>query len=176
LLVRAIVGQQVSVRAASTIMGRIASRLGQTVAGPNEGPSEGAPMLLFPSASKVADGDLDAIGMPARRVAALKNVARMIAEKAIPFPDSDGDASGVKEALLALPGIGPWTVEYFALRALRESDAWPGTDLALRRSIAHHPSARTMSARSVTDAWRPYRAYAAMYLWHQSMLSSLNLM
>jgi DNA-3-methyladenine glycosylase II len=162
LLVRTIVGQQVTVKAATTIIGRIASRLGQ----PMGGSEDGGPAFLFPTPRALADGNLDGIGMPSRRVACLQNVARAIAERTIPFPDTNEDTDGVKEALLALPGIGTWTVEYFALRALRDPDAWPGSDLALRRAVERFAEASGESAACVSDRWRPYRAYAAIHLWN----------
>jgi DNA-3-methyladenine glycosylase II len=166
LLVRTIVGQQVTVKAATTIMGRIARRFGQTA----EGPDGNGPSFLFPSPRVLADGDLGAIGMPSRRVAALQHVARAIADGAIPFPDPDGGAAGVKEALLGLPGIGPWTVEYFALRALRDADAWPGTDLVLRRSLQQQAPPSDPTETPVPERWRPYRGYAAMHLWNKASL------
>jgi DNA-3-methyladenine glycosylase II len=129
-------------------------------------------LLLFPSPSTLAEGNLNAIGMPTRRVEALQNVAGMIADRAIPFPGWDGSPSGVKKALLRLPGIGPWTVEYFALRALRDADAWPETDLVLRRLIEQHPRTQTKTARPVSDRWRPYRGYAAMHLWRHASVTT----
>jgi DNA-3-methyladenine glycosylase II len=71
--------------------------------------------------------------------------------------------------LLALPGIGPWTVEYVAMRAWRDADAWPALDLVLMQSIsARDPSlVRATQQRARTDAWRPWRAYAAMHLWNE---------
>ncbi len=156
LLVRTIVGQQVAVKAATTIMGRIVERLGT----PLKSPDRERPVFLFPSPEAIAQGRVDSIGMPTRRVAALQNVARAIAEKRIPFSDSGEDVVGLREALLELPGIGPWTVEYFALRALRDADAWPETDLVLHRAMERHDST---AAR-----WRPYRGYAAMHLWNEA--------
>jgi DNA-3-methyladenine glycosylase II len=156
LLVRTIVGQQVTVKAATTIMGRIVHRLGK----PLRGAGDGEPSLLFPTPRELAEGSLESIGMPAKRAVTLQNVARAIAEGTIPFPQRDGDATAVKEALLQLPGIGPWTVEYFALRGLGEADAWPGTDLVLRRAVP--PLAH------VDAAWKPYRSYAAMHLWNRA--------
>jgi DNA-3-methyladenine glycosylase II len=156
LLVRTIVGQQVTVKAATTIIGRIAGRLGT----PSNSPDGDGPFLLFPPPEDVARGRLDTIGMPARRVAALRNVARVIAEMAIPFSGTGEGVAGVRKALLGQPGIGPWTVEYFALRALREPDAWPETDLILRRSIERQASSPSQ--------WRPYRGYAAMHLWNEA--------
>jgi len=148
MLARTIVGQQVSVRGASTIMGRIVSRLGEPI----------GDQFLFPTSHALATGNLDGIGMPGKRVIALQNVARVIATNAIPFPD--------KDALLKLPGIGPWTVEYFAMKAMGEADAWPGTDLVLKRVV--ESLAGSSNIASVTDRWKPYRAYAAMHLWLHS--------
>jgi DNA-3-methyladenine glycosylase II len=158
LLVRTIVGQQVTVKAATTIMGRIVERFGTPLAGP----ARERPAFLFPSTEAIAQGHIDSIGMPTRRVAALQNVARAIAAKRIPFSDSGEEDTGVREALLGLPGIGPWTVEYFALRALRDPDAWPGTDLVLHRAMERHGCT---AAR-----WQPYRGYAAMHLWNEASL------
>jgi DNA-3-methyladenine glycosylase II len=75
----------------------------------------------------------------------------------------------LREALLALPGIGPWTVEYIAMRAWRDADAWPATDLVLMQSIvARDPAlARPAAQRERSNAWRPWRAYAAMHLWNE---------
>lgn len=167
LLVRTIVGQQVSVKAATTIIGRIAERLGT----PLSGRKDGEPGLLFPSPEAVARGRLESIGMPSRRVATLQNVARAIAETTLPFSDTGEGVIEARKALLALPGIGPWTVEYFALRALRESDAWPETDLILRRSAEEHLASGNPS---VTERWRPYRGYAAMHLWNEASQKSIT--
>lgn len=149
LLVRTIVGQQVSVRAATTIIGRIATRFGHRIQ--NSDPA--TPNLIFPAPEVLADGDLSSIGMPTQRVRALRGVARAVADRALVF--TDPDQSAVRAALLALPGIGPWTVEYFALRGLRDPDAWPGSDLVLKRAVEP----------PITEAWRPYRGYAAQHLW-----------
>lgn len=165
LIVRAIVGQQVSVKAASTIMGRIAGRLGSRV----EDGSRGESYLLFPGPRAIAEGDLDQIGMPSKRVAAVRGVAQAVADELIPFSDDGTVADGVKQALLGLPGIGPWTAEYFALRGLRDGDAWPGSDLVLARSLAAFVPEGTASERlAVSERWRPWRAYAAIHLWNKA--------
>lgn len=162
LLVRTIVGQQVSVSAATTIMGRIVERTGRPVIDPENGRT----YFLFPSPESVATADLANVGMPGRRVAALQNIAAHIAGNSIPFPDNGASNDEIVTRLLKFPGIGPWTVSYFALRALRDADAWPGTDLILRRMLEKHPLAEECSPKSITERWRPYRGYAAMYLWH----------
>lgn len=166
LLVRTIVGQQVTVKAATTIIGRIASRLGTPVDGANPG----EPSFLFPSPRAIADGSLASIGMPSKRAEALQNVARAIADKAIPFPSIDlpGNPDEIRQALLERPGIGPWTVEYFALRALRDPDAWPATDLILRRAVAQLHQATSPAI----ERWKPYRGYAAMHLWNNAAQDS----
>lgn len=161
---RAIVGQQVSVKAASTLMGRIAARFGLPVS------TDGALRYQFPTPRTIAEGDLATIGMPGRRAEALRNIARVIADESIPFCDLGGVVNGVKEALLEQPGIGPWTAEYFALRALREADAWPGSDLVLRRELVPDPTARISPAELERRSarWQPWRAYVAMHLWRKA--------
>jgi DNA-3-methyladenine glycosylase II len=165
LVARTIVGQQVTVKAATTIMGRVAARVGRSV----PGAGDGEPALVFPTARAVAEGNLDAIGMPSQRVAALQAAARAFAEGRIPFSPSGGCTAGTREALLAVPGIGPWTVEYFAMRALRDADAWPATDLVLRRALAACAAGLAPAEiRARVERWRPWRAYAAMHLWNRA--------
>jgi 3-methyladenine DNA glycosylase/8-oxoguanine DNA glycosylase len=91
--------------------------------------------------------------MPAGRERALRALAEAVAGGLRLDPPLD--VAATRAALLALPGVGPWTVEYVAMRALRDPDAWPGTDLWLARAAAGADPGR----------WRPYRAYAAMVLW-----------
>jgi len=153
LLVRTIVGQQVTVKAATTIMGRIASRFGMPIVLMGRD----APAYQFPTPAILARGDWDGIGMPGKRVAALQAVARAIDEGTILFPAPGEDTAAFRAGLLQLPGIGPWTVEYFAIRALRDSDAWPASDLVLKRAV---------ELGAIPEHWRPWRGYAAMHLWN----------
>jgi len=162
LLVRTVVGQQVSVRAATTVMGRIVTRFGRDISWPG---SAGL-TTHFPSPTVLADGDLSTIGMPAGRIRALRTLARTVADKSLTLTRTDPAA--VRAALLSLPGIGPWTVEYFALRGLRDPDAWPGSDLILKRAVGQTPR----GAPLITEAWRPFRAYAAMHLWYDASRKS----
>ncbi|MBC8745251.1 DNA-3-methyladenine glycosylase II [Paraburkholderia sp. WC7.3g] len=166
LVVRAIVGQQVSVKAATTIIGRLVQRAGERIDGhPHENTA-----WRFPTPAALAEVDLARIGMPGKRVAALQGFARAVASGDVPLDSSDTvDAASLRAELLALAGIGPWTVEYVAMRAWRDADAWPASDLVLMQSIcARDPSlVRPAQQRSRTDAWRPYRAYAAMHLWNE---------
>ena len=165
LVVRAIVGQQISVKGATTIIGRLVQRAGERI----EGHPHDNTAWRFPTPQALAAVDLAQIGMPGKRVAALQGFARAVATGDVPLDSATADASELRAALLALPGIGPWTVEYVAMRAWRDPDAWPAWDLVLMQSIcARDPSlVRPTQQRTRTDAWRPWRAYAAMHLWNE---------
>ncbi|WP_462379193.1 DNA-3-methyladenine glycosylase family protein [Pseudomonas sp. Marseille-QA0892] len=158
--VRAIVGQQISVKAAVTITGRIVERLGEHVDSP-----QGMPHRLFPTASQIADGDLSSIGMPQKRADALQRFARGIAEGTLDL-SIDDTADALVERLCQLQGIGPWTAQYIALRAFGAKDAFPVSDLGLLKAPVWGDGG--IDARSLADhaeSWRPYRAYAAIHLW-----------
>lgn len=158
--VRAIVGQQISVKAAVTITGRIAARLGEQVDS-----SSGMPHRLFPTAEQVADGDLSNIGMPQKRADALQRFARGIAEGSLNL-SIDDTADALVDRLCQLQGIGPWTAQYIALRAFGAKDAFPVSDLGLLKAPVWGDGgidARRLAKRA--EAWRPYRAYAAIHLW-----------
>lgn len=149
LAVRAVLGQQISVAAASRLAGRVVADHGQPLDHP-----QGTLTHRFPSAAALAEAELPY--MPAARADALRGLARAVVGQALPL-DPWTDPAQARAALLALPGIGPWTAEYVVMRALRDPDAFPATDLVLRRALADgdHRSQR----------WRPFRAYAAMHLW-----------
>lgn len=172
LVVRAIVGQQVSVKAATTLIGRLVARAGARI---EDHPHEGT-AWQFPSPAALAAADLREIGMPGKRVAALQGLAHAVASGAVPIERPDGmrgaqtDLTALREALVALPGIGPWTVEYIAMRAWRDPDAWPATDLVLMQWLAARDAscARAAAQRARTAPWRPWRAYAAMHLWNET--------
>ncbi|MGN6666828.1 MAG: DNA-3-methyladenine glycosylase family protein [Trinickia sp.] len=171
LVVRAIVGQQVSVKAATTLIGRLVARAGARI---EDHPHPGT-AWRFPTPAALASADLAQIGMPGKRVAALQRVARAVATGEVTIDDihaarmSTAALADARAALLALPGIGPWTVEYIAMRAWRDVDAFPATDLVLMQAIAARDPAlaRAPAQRARTHQWRPYRAYAAMHLWNE---------
>jgi DNA-3-methyladenine glycosylase II len=165
LVVRTIVGQQVSVKAATTIVGRLVQRAGR----PQEGPSHPFAAWQFPTPAALAAADLNLIGMPTKRVAALQNFARVVASGELAIDALEPDIPALRAALLALPGIGPWTVEYTAMRAWRDCDAWPGSDLVLMQAIAReHPELLKPGQQKIrSEQWRPWRAYAAMHLWNE---------
>jgi AraC family transcriptional regulator, regulatory protein of adaptative response / DNA-3-methyladenine glycosylase II len=152
ILVRAIVGQQVSVAAARTLLGRIVEWCGMPVGGLSVG--GGAEWWVFPSAEDVAVADLGGVGLTGRRAATLRAAAEAAASGRLMLEPGD-DLAEARHRLLALPGVGPWTAEYVALRALADPDAWPGTDLVLARAASDID----------TERLRPWRAYAAVHLW-----------
>lgn len=170
MAVRAVVGQQISVAGARTLLGRIAARAGAPAApdlADDAGPESDAVPLLFPTAERLAGADLDGLGLTTRRVATIRALAEAVASGAIDL-DGAGDPAETTALLLGIPGIGPWTASYIALRALRDPDAWPEGDLVLRRTME-----RLGIAPAETERWRPWRAYAALHLWsHASDMSA----
>jgi AraC family transcriptional regulator of adaptative response / DNA-3-methyladenine glycosylase II len=160
MAVRAIVGQQVSVRAAVTIAGRIAERLGVPVA------DGGAPQLTrrFPTAAEVAAASVDslaAIGMPRTRAATLQAVAQVFAGGEFAEVRASDEEVFIRR-LAEIRGIGPWTLDYLRMRALHLPDAFPAGDLGVRNALGGL-SAGEATARA--EAWRPWRAYAVVHLW-----------
>ena len=159
LAVRAILGQQVSVRGATTVMGRLVERYGE----PYDG---GHPSLsrLMPTATTLArlrTGDIASLGMPGARADAVLALARAVAAGDLQLTPG-GDAARTIRVLTALPGIGDWTAHYIAMRALRWPDAFPANDLVLRRAAGNLTAAQLLR---LAEPWRPWRAYAAMHLW-----------
>jgi AraC family transcriptional regulator, regulatory protein of adaptative response / DNA-3-methyladenine glycosylase II len=162
LAVRAMLGQQVSVAAASTLAGRLAAAFGAPLAGRR---AEHGLRVLFPEPKALADADLSNIGLPRQRAAAIASLASaMTKDPSLLRPTSS--LEGTMARLVTLPGIGQWTAEYIAMRALGEPDAFPASDLgllrAMRRQLAR-PSPALLLRRA--ERWRPWRAYAAMLLW-----------
>ncbi len=160
IAVRAILGQQVSVAGARTLAGRLVARCGPALANPRAGLTH-----AFPSAAELASANLDGLGLTGARIRALHGLAGAVAGGAVSL-DPGVDAAAACSLLLELPGIGPWTAAYIAMRALRNADAFPASDLGLRNAFAHAGLAsdpRSIEARS--QAWRPWRAYAVLHLW-----------
>lgn len=157
LAVRAVVGQQVSVAAARTLLGRLVRTV--TAGGPGDDPGPGWSVSAFPGPDAVAAADLDQLGMPARRRATIVALARGVADGRVDLTTDDPDR--LRHQLLAVPGIGPWTAGYVALRLGPDGDGWPSGDLVLRQSLGL--GARELERHS--QHWRPWRAYAALVLW-----------
>lgn len=159
LAVRAILGQQVSVRGATTLMGRLVEAFGAPYAG-----RDPALTRLMPTAAVLAalrTGDVALLGMPRARADAVLALARAVAGGGLSLT-AGADATRTIRALTALPGIGDWTAHYIAMRALRWPDAFPANDLVLRRSAGNVTAGQL---RTRAEGWRPWRAYAAMHLW-----------
>lgn len=160
LAVRAIVGQQVSVAAASTLAGRVVRAVGTPLQRP-----AGSLTHAFPLPAEVAAAALPGIGMPGSRVATLRAVGGAIAAGTVTLDGSAG-VDTTRRALLALPGIGPWTAAYISMRALGDRDAFPAGDLGLRRAAVRLGlPAEARALAQVAERWRPYRTYAVHHLW-----------
>lgn len=142
LCVRTLVGQQVTVAAANTLMRRLAQRCGGV------------------SPERLAGAKLAGIGMPSRRVESLQRFARAAADGTLAL--ETGTWPDIEAQLRELPGFGPWTRAYLAIRLGRDPDAFPEADVGLMRSAG---AASPRELLRMADAWRPYRAYAAAYLW-----------
>ena len=160
-LVRAIVGQQVSVAGARTVLGRLTATLGAPL--PEQ---DGELVAVFPTPQALADAPDAALPMPGARRAALREACRRVAVGQIVL-DAGTDREAVRQGLVAVTGIGPWTAEYVAMRALGDPDAFPATDLGLRHALSR--LGLTATPRQVVNlaaAWRPWRAYAVHHLWN----------
>jgi AraC family transcriptional regulator of adaptative response / DNA-3-methyladenine glycosylase II len=159
--VRAIIGQQISVAAARTLLARLIERAGEAVA-----PDEHNLTHLFPTPAAVAAADLEALGLTRARAHALLAFALAVRDGVITFDESSAD---LIQALSALPGVGAWTAGYVALRGLGEPDAFPSGDLILRREagVADAPlTPQDLEMRA--ELWRPFRGYAVLQLWEAS--------
>jgi AraC family transcriptional regulator, regulatory protein of adaptative response / DNA-3-methyladenine glycosylase II len=155
LAIRAILGQQVSVKGASTLAGRLAKTFGEPF------PAASGIASIFPTAEALADAKLASIGLTQARAETIRSLAKAVCKGKVNF-DSVADSADFLERLCEIPGIGRWTAEYIAMRALGEPDAFPASDLGLIRASGLNGS-RELEQHA--EAWRPWRAYAAMHLW-----------
>jgi AraC family transcriptional regulator of adaptative response / DNA-3-methyladenine glycosylase II len=163
LAVRAVLGQQVSVAAACSLASRLVERFGD--------PFETAEATLglsrlFPNPKTLATADISVLGMPGSRAKAVSAIASAVLEDPTLLQPGQGLDVAIAK-LCAVPGVGEWTAQYVALRALSETDAFPASDIGLQRALANgsgvRPSARELTERA--ESWRPWRAYAAIHLW-----------
>jgi AraC family transcriptional regulator of adaptative response / DNA-3-methyladenine glycosylase II len=162
LAVRAVLGQQVTVGAARKLAGQLVALCGETV-------TDGSLSRVFPSPDRVTRADLAALGMPGAR----RDALRALAAAAQADPHLFRPFGTIEEAiarLRSIRGIGEWTAQYIALRALRETDAFPASDVGLLRGATRRRGARPTPAALLRRAepWRPWRAYAAQHLWARS--------
>jgi AraC family transcriptional regulator, regulatory protein of adaptative response / DNA-3-methyladenine glycosylase II len=167
--VRAIIGQQVSLRSANTIAGRLVDRLGTPV----PGLAEFCLAHTFPTPATLASADLEGLGLTSSRGVAVRTFAQAVLDDAVRLDRSVG-LDVLIASLTALKGVGQWTARYIALR-LGEPDAYPATDLALRRALLPHARRAAATPGEVAERWRPWRALAATHLWlaHPSQAPSL---
>jgi len=164
LTVRAILGQQITVRGATTLATRMVNRFGRKVTG-GKGDTGS---WLFPTAAKLARADLTVIGLPRVRAATISGLAQAVSRKSLDLSISPGLDETVTR-LCALPGVGEWTAHYVAMRAFGEPDAFPATDLGVRKSLAVDGTLpRPRDVIAMAEAWRPWRAYATMHFWSHS--------
>jgi len=166
LAVRTIVGQQVSVVGARTVLGRMVADHGVAYDSGIAGLTH-----LFPAAAVVAGIEPEALPMPRARGRALGTLASAIAGGDVML-DRGAERADVRAALLALPGIGPWTADYIALRALGHPDVFLPGDVGLRRALTRLAGSDVDLARAA-EAWRPWRSYAALYLWSSLALEAI---
>jgi AraC family transcriptional regulator of adaptative response / DNA-3-methyladenine glycosylase II len=165
--VRAILGQQVSVRAATTLCARLVEAYGEPVSSAR---AHGL-ARLFPSPARLAREPLDAVRMPLQRKQAIRALASEVAEGRLDLKDGAG-LDALVARLRALPGFGEWTAQVVAMRACSEPDAFPAGDLGVRRALERlgRPASPAAALR-LAEAWRPWRAYACMHLWTMSAAS-----
>jgi AraC family transcriptional regulator of adaptative response / DNA-3-methyladenine glycosylase II len=161
IAVRAVLGQQITVRAATTMAGRLVATLGTPVAGLESHTLR----HVFPPAAILAEADLTRIGLTRAKAGAIAALARgYLADASLFEPSLDVGAAIAR--LVQMPGIGEWTAQYIAMRVLKDPDGFPASDLGLRRAASTTRdlvSSKDLEERS--RAWRPWRAYAAMHLW-----------
>jgi AraC family transcriptional regulator, regulatory protein of adaptative response / DNA-3-methyladenine glycosylase II len=159
MAVRAILGQQVTVAAARTVAGRFAATFGDSIETPFDSLT-----TLFPTAMRIAalsPGRIARLGMPGARARTVVALARAVADGSLVLmPNADIEATLAR--LRALPGVGEWTAQYIAMRALSWPDAFPHTDLGVMKALGETRARQVLAAG---EAWRPWRAYAVMHLW-----------
>ncbi|MFV0467189.1 MAG: DNA-3-methyladenine glycosylase family protein [Lachnospiraceae bacterium] len=162
--VRAILGQQISVKAATTLSGRMAATFGMHYDSGIEGLT-----TTFPSAEDILllegsiEDHLGSIGIIAARARTIRALATVITEDKIEFESTEEPEKEI-EKLIELPGIGPWTANYIAMRALQWTDGFPASDLGIKRVLEPRTVKEILA---LAEQWRPWRAYAAMSIWNK---------
>lgn len=160
--IRAVIGQQIATSSAATIAARLAEAYGETVDDP-----EGGLTRLFPSPAALAEADPAHLPMPRTRKATVLALARALADGAVEVGPG-ADWAKARAALGAVPGVGPWTVEMIAMRALGDPDAFPVKDLGVIKGARALGLGAGKALEARSQAWRPWRAYAVQYLWASS--------
>ncbi|GCF07576.1 DNA-3-methyladenine glycosylase 2 family protein [Dictyobacter arantiisoli] len=161
LALRAILGQQVSIAGARTLCARMVTRCGEKISEP-----QGSLTHFFPTPEQILAADLQGLGLTQARIQAIQALARAVVTEGLGL-ERDAERERTNAQLLSLPGIGPWTASYIAMRALGDPNALPATDLGLRHAFeAHGLKTDARSILSYAEKWRPWRAYATHYLWN----------
>lgn len=161
IAVRAVLGQQISVARARTLATRLAHQYGQRLDTPFGPGLE----YVFPPATALVDADLSMIGLTRARAETIRTVARAVLDGRVDF-QPERTLEDFVERWVALPGIGPWTAQYIAMRALGHPDAFPAGDLILRRVASDDDTALTTRALEArAEVWRPWRAYSVIHMW-----------
>jgi AraC family transcriptional regulator of adaptative response / DNA-3-methyladenine glycosylase II len=159
LAVRAILGQQITVKAAATLAGRFSDAFGESVRTPHANLTR-----LSPTAARVAAANMDevaSLGIIRTRAQSIITLAGEVASGRLKL-EAGANPEATMRQLVALPGIGPWTAQYIAMRALRWPDAFPKEDIALRKRLG---GVTATTAEVLSHAWMPWRSYATMHLW-----------
>jgi AraC family transcriptional regulator of adaptative response / DNA-3-methyladenine glycosylase II len=165
LSVRTILGQQVSVAGASTMTGRLVETYGEKISD-SIGNKISGPGLLFPTPRHLLDAPLEEIGIIRSRASAIRSLARATVEGTVSFDTAQNPVDFIN-ALTAIKGIGDWTAQYLSMRVLRNPDAFPASDLGLRKAIDPKQRLTPKELQERAGNWRPWRAYAAMLLWQR---------
>jgi AraC family transcriptional regulator of adaptative response / DNA-3-methyladenine glycosylase II len=160
--VRAVLGQQVSVAGATTLARRLVEAHGAQRVGARPGLDR-----QFPSPAALVDAPLETIGLPRSRAGTLRSLAAAVLDGRIDFRAGQRLDDFVQR-FVALPGIGPWTAHYVAMRALSHPDAFPAGDLVLQQVLGAGTRLTERETEARSQAWRPWRAYAVLHLWHLS--------
>jgi AraC family transcriptional regulator of adaptative response / DNA-3-methyladenine glycosylase II len=164
LAVRALLGQHITVKAAVRLATTLVEEYGEPLSVPN--PAIAGLTHVFPCAERLASADLTRLEMPIKRIQALKTLAAAVTSDPQLFGPG-AEPMACTKRLRAMAGIGEWTAQYIAMRELREPDAFPADDIALKRALAEREG-RWLTSREViarAERWRPWRAYAAQHLW-----------
>ena len=164
IAIRAVLGQQVTVAAARTLTERVVRKFGHEIKTPR-----GEKVYLFPKPDVLADADLSGLGITGARIATLRAIASGVRDGRVDFR-ADRPLAEFVRMWTALPGIGDWTAHYLAMRGLAHADAFPAADIILRKAVARDGKpVATRMLEEMSQAWRPYRAYAVLHLWRSTM-------
>jgi AraC family transcriptional regulator of adaptative response / DNA-3-methyladenine glycosylase II len=153
-------GQQVCVAAATTLTGRLVEKHGVLRSGAPAGLDR-----VFPGADVLAEAALDGIGLPQSRSNTLRGLAQAVLNRDVDF-SAGQSLAGFVASITKLRGIGPWTAHYIAMRALRHPDAFPAGDLVLQQMLGGERRLSERETEAASQAWRPWRAYSVLHLWH----------